>query len=124
MDSFIAKGEKVVVEGYLTLYDEKEKRWKPLDSEIFFYLDGKEIGFTKPNFGKFSFKFLSPSLGRHRVDIKFEAEGYEPSYKSIKFQVVESERKKKILRIAKLIFLFILLLCIFLLISIFIAKLL
>ncbi len=122
IDSFVCEGEMVTVEGWLTFYDEKEKEWKPLDGKVKFYLDGKEIGESEAKMGSFSFSFLSPYIGRHRIDIKFKAPGYEPSYKSLEFEVVKSEKKSQVMRVAKLIFVLIMLLVIFMILSIFIPT--
>ncbi|MEM2726769.1 MAG: hypothetical protein QXV61_00735 [Archaeoglobaceae archaeon] len=112
----------VTVEGWLTFYDEKEKEWKPLDGRIKFYLDGKEIGESDAKMGSFSFSFLSPYIGKHKIDIKFKAPGYESSYKSIDFEVVKAEKKSNVMRVARLAFILIMLLLIVLFLSIFIAK--
>ncbi|MEM0204022.1 MAG: hypothetical protein QXO16_09010 [Archaeoglobaceae archaeon] len=111
VDAYIAEGEMVTVEGWLTYYDEEDKSWKPLDGEIVFYLDGREIGSANAKLGQFSFSFLSPSIGKHRIDLKFKAEGYESSYKSLNFEVVEREKKRSLAKLAKVIFVLILLLC-------------
>ncbi|MCS7143604.1 MAG: hypothetical protein NZ879_01130 [Archaeoglobaceae archaeon] len=122
VDAFVSEGEMVTVDGWLTFYDEKEKEWKPLDGRIKFYLDGKEIGEADAKMGSFSFSFLSPYLGKHKLDIKFKAQGYESSYRSLEFEVVKAERKSNVVRIARLAFILIMLLLIVSFISIFIAK--
>ncbi|MCS7130379.1 MAG: hypothetical protein NZ872_03060 [Archaeoglobaceae archaeon] len=122
LDAFVCEGELVTVEGWLTFYDEREKEWKPLDGRIKFYLDGKEIGEAEAKAGSFSFSFLSPYIGRHKLDMKFKAPGYEPSYRSLDFEVVKAEKKSNVLRMARLAFILIMLLVIVLFLSIFIAK--
>lgn len=123
IDAFVSEGEKVTVEGWLTFYDEKEMSWKPLDGTLTFYLDGREIGKEKAQYGQFSFSFPSPSIGKHKIEIKFKTEGYESSYKSLSFEVVEKRRKEMVARFAKIIFLLIFLLCLALFLSVFLAKL-
>ncbi|MEM0350687.1 MAG: hypothetical protein QXR27_05450 [Archaeoglobaceae archaeon] len=124
LDAFVVEGEKVTVEGWLTFYDENEKSWKPLDGILTFYLDGREIGSTEARYGQFSYTFPSPVIGKHKIDIKFKAEGYEMSHKSLSFEVVPMEKKKRIIRFAKIIFILILLLCATLLLSVFLVRLL
>ncbi len=111
VDAYIAEGEIVTLEGWLTYYDEKDKSWKPLDGEVSVYLNGVKIGSTNAKLGQFSFNFPSPSIGKHRIDLKFKAEGYEASYKSLSFEVTERERKRSLMRFAKIVFVLILLLC-------------
>lgn len=122
IDAFVSEGEIVTVEGWLTFYDEKEKEWKPLEGILKFYLDGKELGESQAKMGIFSFSFLSPYVGRHKIDIKFKAQGYEPSYKSLEFEVVKAEKKTQVRRVARIAFLMIMLLLIALFLSIFMAK--
>lgn len=122
VDAYIAEGEIVKVEGWLTYYDEREKSWKPLDGEIVFYLNGVKIGSSNSKLGQFSFSFPSPSIGKHRIDLKFKAEGYEPSYKSLNFEVTERERKRKLMRFAKVIFVLILLISLTLISTVFFLK--
>ncbi|MEM0214948.1 MAG: hypothetical protein QXU31_02930 [Archaeoglobaceae archaeon] len=122
VDAFVSEGEIVSVEGWLTFYDDKEKEWKPLDGRIKFYLDGKEMGECEARMGSFLFSFPSPSIGKHRIDLKFKAPGYEPSYKSLDFEVVEREKKTSLIRLARMAFLLIMLLVVVLFLSIFIAK--
>lgn len=123
LDAYVAEGDVVTVEGWLTYYDEVEKSWKPLDGEVVFYLDGIKIGSTISKLGQFSFSFPSPSVGRHKVELKFKAEGYESSYKAISFEVVGKEKKRSLMRFAKFVFLLILLLSLSILASVFFVKL-
>jgi hypothetical protein len=123
LDAFVSEGEKVTVEGWLTFYDEKEMTWKPLDGLLTFYLNGREIGKAKAQYGLFSFTFPSPSVGKHKIEIKFKEEGYESSYKSLFFEVVEKRKKERVSRVARLIFFLILFLCFILFLSIFLSKL-
>lgn len=122
LDAFVSEGEIVTVEGWLTFYDEKEKEWKPLDGKIKFYLNGKEIGEAEAKLGTFSFSFPSPYVGKHRIDMKFKAPGYEPSFRSLEFEVVQAKKKSSVLRLAKTAFILIMLLIAVLVISVFIAK--
>ncbi|MEM1579083.1 MAG: hypothetical protein QXN34_02335 [Archaeoglobaceae archaeon] len=122
VDAFVAEGEVTSVEGWLTFYDEKEKSWKPLDGELKFYLDGREIGRASSKTGQFKFSFLSPSIGKHRLDIKFKEKGYEPSYKSLEFEVVKIEKKFKIVKFTKIVFILLLLICAAFFISVFLLK--
>lgn len=122
VDAFVAEGEIATIEGWLTFYDEKEKSWKPLDGEVKFYLDGREVGKTTSKMGQFKFSFLSPSIGKHRIDLKFKEKGYEPSYKSLEFEVVKIEKKFKIVRFTKIAFILLLLICAASFISIFLLK--
>lgn len=111
VNAYVAEGEIVTVEGWLTFYDEKEMTWKPLDGKVVYYLDGRELGSANAKLGQFSFSFPSPAIGKHRIDLKFKAEGYEPSHKSLNFEVVEREKKRSVMRFAKIVFVLILLLC-------------
>ncbi|MFN3383509.1 MAG: hypothetical protein ACK401_01270 [Archaeoglobaceae archaeon] len=122
VDAYIAEGEIVTLEGWLTYYDEKEKSWKPLDGEVAVYLDGVKIGSTNAKLGQFSFSFLSPSIGKHKIDLKFKAEGYESSYKSLSFEVTEKERKRSLMKFAKIVFVLILLLCLSLFSIVFLLR--
>jgi len=122
LDAFVCEGEIVTVEGWLTFYDENEKEWKPLDGKVKLYLDGKELGEAEARMGAFSFNFPAPYLGKHRIDVKFKAPGYETSAKSLEFEVVKAEKRAYVLRVARLAFLLIMLLVIVLFLSIFMAK--
>ncbi|MEM4155128.1 MAG: hypothetical protein QXQ38_00200 [Archaeoglobaceae archaeon] len=122
VNGFVSEGEMVTVEGWLTFYDEKEKEWKPLDGRVKFYLDGKEIGESDAKLGAFSFSFLSPYIGKHKIDMKFKAPGFEPSYKSLEFEVVKAEKKSNVLRVAKIALVLIMLLVISLFLSLLVAK--
>lgn len=119
VNAYLAEGEKVTIEGWLTFYDEKERTWKPLDGKVVFYLDGKEIGSANAILGQFSFSFTSPVIGKHRIDIKFKADGYEPSYKSMSFEVVEGEKKRELLKFVKIIFVLILVFSLAILLTVF-----
>lgn len=122
-DAFVCEGDIVTLEGWLTFYDDDSKEWKPLDGKVRFYLDGREIGEAEAKAGFFSFSFLSPSLGKHRIDMKFKALGYETSSKSLEFEVVKAERKLNVMRLAKVAMILVMLLIISLFLSIFMIKL-
>lgn len=123
IDAFVCEGDTVTLEGWLTFYDEENKEWKPLDGKVRFYLDGKEIGEAEARAGLFSFSFPSPCIGKHRIDVKFKAPGYETSSRSLEFEVVKAEKKLSVMRLAKLAMILILLLIISLFLSIFVFKL-
>jgi hypothetical protein len=123
-DAFVCEGEKVTLEGWLTFYDEKEREWKPLDGKVKVYLNGREIGEAEARTGLFSFSFPSPYIGKHRVDLKFKAPGYESSSKSLEFEVVEVQKKMSVARLAKVVLILIMLLAILSFLSVFIIKLL
>ncbi|MCX8172180.1 MAG: hypothetical protein N3D09_01010, partial [Archaeoglobaceae archaeon] len=93
-----------------------------LDGMLKFYLDGKEIGESMAKMGTFSFSFLPPYIGKHKIDIKFKAPGYEPSFKSLEFEVVEAEKKTNVIRVVRLAFILLMLLIIALFLSLFIIK--
>ncbi len=104
IDAAPAEGELVTVEGWVTYYDEVEKSWKPLENaEVRVYLDGRELGETKTNsYGMYTFSFLAPYTGRHKVEVRLRKKpGYEASSKTIEFQVLKGEEKRRIGRLAR-----------------------
>ncbi len=104
IDAAPAEGELVTVEGWVTYYDEVEKSWKPLENaEVRLYLDGRELGETRTNsYGMYSFSFLAPYIGKHKVEVRFKKRpGYEASSKTIEFQVLKGEEKRRIGRLAR-----------------------
>ncbi len=124
-DAAPAEVDVVAVEGWLTYYDESEKSWKPLKGKLHVYIDGRHIGETESNsYGAFSLHFPAPSVGRHKIEVRFKGKfGYEPSSKSLEFQVIEPLEKERLGRLMRNAVLLIMLLIFVLLLSVFMAKL-
>ncbi len=125
LDAAPAEGDVVTVEGWVTYYDEAEKSWKPLENaEVRFYLDGRELGETKTNsYGMYSFSFLAPHLGKHKVEVRVRKKpGYEASSKTIEFQVLKGEEKRRIGKLARDILILIIALIFLLFLALFITR--
>ena len=125
LDAAPSEGEIVTVEGWVTFYDESDKSWKPLgNAEVKIYLDGRELGDTRTNnYGMYSFSFPAPYVGRHKIEVRFRKRlGYEASSKSIEFQVLKGEEKRRIGRLARDIVILIIAALFVLFLTVFITK--
>ncbi|MET1124643.1 MAG: hypothetical protein ABWW66_05195 [Archaeoglobaceae archaeon] len=125
-DAAPSEGDVVSVEGWLTFYDEEEKSWKPMKGRLLVFLDGRKIGETEANdVGMFSFSFVAPSVGRHKVEVRFPSSGkFEGSTKVVEFRVITAREKLRVARIARIAAVLLLLLVFVLILSIFASKLL
>lgn len=126
IDAAPAEGELVTVEGWVTSYDEKDKSWKPLArARVSVRVDGREVGVADTNeYGMFSVTFVAPSAGRHKLEVRFKGKpGYEMSNKSLEFQVLKREEKKRVGKMAKIVLIMIFVLIFIMILSVFIAKL-
>ena len=125
IDAAPAEGELVTVEGWVTSYDEKDKSWKPLArARVSVRVDGREVDVADTNeYGMFSVTFVAPSAGRHKLEVRFSKPGYEMSNKSLEFQVLKREEKKRVGKMAKIVLIIIFVLIFIMILSVFIAKL-
>lgn len=120
------EGDLATVEGWVTFYDETKKSWLPMErAKVHIYLDEKEIGKAETNnYGMYSYSFLAPFAGKHKLEVRFKGEGeYEASSKSLDFRVLKKEEKRKLGRIAKTVFVLILIIIFLMLLTLFMAKL-
>jgi len=103
LDAAPAEDDAVTVEGWLTYYDERRKSWQPMKAEVSVYLDGREIGKAEANeYGMFSYTFPAPSMGKHKLEVRFKGKiGFEPSNKILEFQVIRREQKLRLWRLAR-----------------------
>lgn len=122
------EGDLATVEGWVTFYDETKKSWIPMErAKIHIYLDGREIGEAETNnYGMYSYSFLAPSAGKHKLEVRFkgkEKAGYEVSSKSLDFHVLKKEEKRRLGRALKTAFVLILVMIFLMLLTVFMAKL-
>ncbi len=125
VDAAPAEGDIVTVEGWVTFYDELKKSWIPMEkARVSIYLDGREIGEAETNeYGMFSFSFMTPFAGKHKLEVRFKGKlGYEVSSKSMEFQVLKKEEKKRLGRLARDILILIIALVFLMFLTIFMAK--
>ncbi|HID43623.1 MAG TPA: hypothetical protein EYP30_07630 [Archaeoglobaceae archaeon] len=67
-------GETVTVAAYLQWYDQKAKRWEPVErKKVDVYIDNEKVGeVITDHLGYFTFECEFRSLGNHIVEIKFD----------------------------------------------------
>ncbi|MCS7121665.1 MAG: Ig-like domain-containing protein [Archaeoglobaceae archaeon] len=123
-DAAPIEGEMTSLEGWLTFYDEEKKIWKPLKGKISVFLNGIKVGECESNeLGAFSFSFKAPSIGKHKIDLKYSGyENYESSHRSLEIQTLSGIEKRRILKIAKVALFLIFILIIISLITIYLIK--
>ncbi|WP_202319396.1 hypothetical protein [Archaeoglobus neptunius] len=125
LDAAPAEGDTVTVEGWLTYYDEKKKSWIPLENaRVYIYLDGRELGNAETNsYGMFSFSFPVSFAAKHKLEVRFKGKaGYGVTSKTLEFQVLRREDKKRLGRLTRDIFLLILVMIFLLFLTIFFLK--
>ncbi|MEM2070362.1 MAG: hypothetical protein QXE86_03055 [Archaeoglobaceae archaeon] len=118
------EGEVTSVEGWLTYYCEEDKSWKPIKGKVSIYLDGIKIGEADANeYGIYSFKFIAPYAGKHKLEVKFPgSERFEGSYKLLEFQSLTKKAFLKISKMAKIVAVVVFLLILLSLLSVFLVK--
>jgi len=97
-------GEEVTISGYLQWYAKESKRWEPLRAWLKLYVDGREVDrvASKPN-GSFEFKYSSNLTGKRKVEVRFAGDSrHESCKKELVIEVITSEQRRRIERIAKI----------------------
>lgn len=124
IDAAPVEGETVSLEGWLTFYDEKDKKWVPLRGKLNIFLNGVKIGECESDeLGFFKFNFVAPTVGKHKVEVKFAGdEKFEGSYRSLNMQTLSVGEKKRVLRIAKIALIMIIFLIVICILTIYLTK--
>lgn len=67
------KDETVTIAAYLQWYDQKSKRWEPVERKnVEIYIDNEKAGDALTNhIGYFTFDYTFRELGNHIVELKF-----------------------------------------------------
>lgn len=104
-DARPVKGEKVVITGYLQWYDEELKSWQPAEhKKVELIVDGEKIEESVTDTdGKFVFEVSL--TGEHELEFVFNGTPLlEGCRVRKKVAAMSEEKKKSILKIAKLVF--------------------
>jgi len=107
VSGIISERELITVNGRIMYYDHSERTWKPLGGLLKIVLDGRDMGKFLVDREGFSFSFIAPSKGKHRLEIRYIGDDeFESNYKTLKFQVLSKDEKMLLLRFVSIAYFF------------------
>ncbi len=107
MSGILSEGDVVTISGKVMYYDNYEKTWKPVGGILKIFLNDKEIRIIKSDKGDFRFSIRAPPEGRHKLEIRYLGDDlHEPHCKVLKFQVLNKEHKKTLMRFLNIAYIF------------------
>lgn len=124
-DKSPVKGEEVTIAGYLQSYDQKGKKWDPVEKKkVELYIDGERIEEDSTDYnGNFSFGYTFETLGEHGVEVKFDGtQEYAQISGSSLLKVITEKQRKKIDKILKVLVAALALIILIAIISLYAAK--
>ncbi len=103
----LSEGENITVAGRIMYYDDYKKTWKPIGGLLKIMLNDKEIRKIKSDKSGFKFSIRVPSEGKHKLEIRFIGdEEHEPYCKVLRFQVLNKNYKKMLMKFLSVAYFF------------------
>jgi|Deesub1362A_J573_1020465.scaffolds.fasta_scaffold01034_8 hypothetical protein len=113
-------GEDITIAGYLQWYDQKGKRWEPVERKrIELYIDNVKMAESNTDYsGSFEFEHSIDEPGEHVVEVKFPGfrEYFLECSKARTLRAITAEEKRRIEKLTNIVFLSALLLILLLII--------
>lgn len=119
------KDEEVIIAGYLQSYNQKEKKWDPVEKKnVEIYIDEERAGDSKTDHnGYFSFAHTFKSLGDHSVEVKFDgSRKLAQTGASSSLSVITEKQKRNVERIVKIVLAALGLIIVIAILALYVAK--